>query len=207
VIGRFTQPALRRAAKPLLVLPLLLLPAAACSGIGSSSPSTADTAAVQKFVAIKEATDNMSKLIELIATASGTSQQLAGKYTGTAAEKRLLAGSKIGWNNVLVGVNNFTQTQAKAVPGLTPTVLGVRRMAINWSNGLNNLNKGKSHLAAPQIKALQKQARSMKKPIERTVARLATDACTIEKANPGFVSDAALKIDCDNAATLTASAG
>jgi len=78
---------------------------------------------------------------------------------------------------------------------------------INWSNGLNELNKGKSHLAAPQIKHLQKQARSMKKPIEQTVARLATEACTIEKANPGFVSDAALKVDCDNAATLTASAG
>lgn len=178
--------------------------AAACSGIGSSSPATVSTPAVQKFVAIKEASDATSRLIELIATANQTSGQLAGNQTGTPAEKQLLEGARIGWNNVVLGANSFTQQQADAVPVLADMISTVRSAAINWSNGLGTLNHGAPHPARPEIAKLQKRAGAMKKPIEAAVASIAKQACAIEKANPGFVTPAAVRSDCANAAQLAA---
>ena len=188
------------------MLPLLAV-AAGCAGLGSSSPATVSTPAVQRFVAIKEATDNTSRLIELIATANQTSAQLAPLRTKTAAETRLLGGAKIGWNNVLVGLNAFTPAEAAAVPGLATMIADARNVAIGWSNGLNSLNDGSAHPARPAIARLQKQARGMKSPIEKAVASLARQACTVEKANPGFVTPAAVQADCANADQLAAQAG
>jgi hypothetical protein len=201
VTRRGTAAALRRAPRVLVVLPLFAL-AAACSGIGSSSPATVSTPAVQQFVAVKEASDNTSRLIELIATANQTSSQLAATRAGTKAEAQLLEGAKIGWNNVVLGANLFSPAQAAAVPGLAAMVSAVRTTAIQWSNGLGKLDAGGSHPAEPAIAKLQKQAGAMRKPIENAVASIAKQACTIEKANPGFVSPAAVTSDCANAAQL-----
>ncbi len=202
--GRVAAPALRRASRLLALVPLVVM-AAACSGMGSSSPATVSTPAVQKFVAVKEASDNMTRLIELIATANQTSSQLAGERTKTTEESRLLEGAKIGWNNVALGANLFTPPQAAAVPGLAAMVSVVRTTAINWSNGLNTLNRGAPHPAHPAVAKLQKQAGAMRSPIEKAVASIARQACTLEKANPGFVSPAAVTSDCATADQLAAS--
>ena len=45
----------------------------------------------------------------------------------------------------------------------------------------------------------------MRSPIEKAVASIARQACTLEKANPGFVSPAAVRSDCANADQLAAS--
>jgi dihydrodipicolinate synthase/N-acetylneuraminate lyase len=189
----------------LLVLTPLVVLLSACSGMGSSSPATVSTPAVQRFVAIKEASDNTSRLIELIATANQTSSQLAATRTGTKTESQLLEGAKIGWNNVVLGANLFSPSQAAAVPGLAAMITAVRNTAIHWSNGLNTLNHGAPHPASPAIARLQKDAGAMKKPIEAAVASIARQACTIEKANPGFVTPAAVRSDCANADQLAAS--
>lgn len=187
------------------MLALLALPATACSGIGSSSPATVSTSAVQRFVAVKEATDNTSRLISLIAAANLTSSEVSRMRTQTPAETRLLNGAKIGWNNVLVGVNAFTPLQAAAVPGLMDMITTVRRTAINWSNGLGALNSGHPRPAGPAIAKLTRQAGMMKSPIEKAVAALARTACTLEKANSGFVTPAAAKADCAGADQLQGS--
>jgi hypothetical protein len=66
---------------------------------------------------------------------------------------------------------------------------------------------GATAWAASDIAALDKKARAMRSPIEKAAASLAKEACTLEKANPGFVSADAVKADCSNAAQLAATTG
>jgi hypothetical protein len=123
----------------LLAALLALSIAAGCGGQDAATSSRLTPADVQRYVAVKEATDNMTRLIELIGTADGTVDQLSRQRAGSASARSLMDGAKIGWNNVMVGLNAFTPSQAKEVSGLAGMVLAYRELAITWSNTLDHL--------------------------------------------------------------------
>ena len=106
-----------------------LLPAACSTSSGSDSPGLTPND-VQRYVAVKEASDNLAYLVELISTADGVVREFAQSRTGSPAADRLLSGAKLSWNNVLVGLNEFRPQQAVAVPELATMVEAQREAAI-----------------------------------------------------------------------------
>src|SRR5215813_13576888 len=96
----------RRWATIALVFGVLPLIAAACSSEGGgSSTSTLTPADVNRYVLTKEATANLTRVVYLISAADQTVQQLSHAPPGSADYRNLLYGSRLSWNNVVVGLN------------------------------------------------------------------------------------------------------
>jgi hypothetical protein len=151
-----------------------------CSTEGSSSSSTSlSPPVVQQFVAVKQATDNLTRVINLMAAADGTTRLFAQSRLGSSSAKSLLDGARLGWNNVVVGLNSFTPAQATAVRGLTGLVLRHRLIAIHWQNALDGLEPGYTRtelrraLAKPQREELA--ARGMLREVAATLAKTTCD--------------------------------
>ncbi|MGN6380316.1 MAG: hypothetical protein ACTHNU_15285, partial [Gaiellales bacterium] len=134
---------MRVATRVAAAIALGVLPAACATGCGgSSSNSDLTPADVQRFLAVKEATDNFSFLVELINTADGSVRSLETTPGHSAGG---LQGAKLSWDHVLLGLNMFHPAQAAAVPGLATTILATRQVAIQWGNALNGVTPHTSH--------------------------------------------------------------
>src|SRR5579862_8334158 len=183
------------------VLAVVLL-AAACGG-GSSDPLTPVT--VQRYLDVREATDNLARVTNLMATAELTSHQLETQRMTPAGVHRLVMGAEIGWNNVEVALDGFTPTQAGAIPALGPMVTGVRSTAIAWGTALGKLHDGDSPAQiAKALSSLERQDGSDRNLITAAALALARSACSLERAHSQFASPAATRGDCAAAARLAA---
>ena len=185
---------------------LSLLALASCSPGDSLQPAD-----VQKFIVTKEVTDNLSRLIAFVSTAEQGMVELAKQRPGSVNAQTLLAGARVGWNNVLAEVTNFSPAQAKEVPGLTNAVVSTRLAAIQWLNALNAaakpINTGSvksfsdlSHTFA-RARAAESKARVA---LASTVATLARMACDLETAHPNLAPAGAAAGDCAAASRLAA---
>ena len=164
---------------------------------------------VQRFVAVKEATDNLGRLIAMVDTANSTVGQLEQQHPASPAARRLLEGSQIGWNNVMVTLNAFTPNQAAAVDGLATTVVGTRAAAVSWLNALGalgpHLRTGANDLAISSALAEpRKSSAHVRSLLTGTAASLAHMACKLERAHPELAGKAAAAGDCAAAAHLGA---
>jgi hypothetical protein len=195
---------MRRATTAAAAIALGLLPAACSTSSGSDSPSLTPND-VQRYVAVKEASDDLSYLIELIGTGDSTVREFAQSPTGSAAADRFLSGAKLSWNNVLVGLNEFRPQQAVVVPELANFVQTQREVAINWGNALNGLGSH-PHLSqialAKRFAPVVKQEQQARKPLNQTAATLAKLACSLERTNTSLNSVSATRADCANALAL-----
>ena len=196
----------------LVVTALLLLVAAAGCSHGSGSDSADLTSAdVQRFVLAKEATDNLAYLLNLNATADETANQLAQQQPGSAAAGRLIDGTRVGWNNVLVGLNTFSPAQAAAVHGLAATVQATRQVAIEWTNTMDKLKTGPAprtkHAMVQMLAVPRKHELKARHYLGETAATLAKMVCSLERAHPQLAPPATATRDCENAARLSAAAG
>jgi hypothetical protein len=198
------MPAHPRALPAVLVVISL---ASACGG-GKSGTSLTPTD-VQRFVAVKEATDNTTRLVALLATADQTVGQLQASRSGPrAAFARLLNGAQIGWNNVLVGVDAYTPSQAGIVTGLSDTIRATRKAAIQWADALHAIGgrRGIDASSANQLaRAFETPRRSelgAVRSLRRTAATLARLACSLERAHPQLAGSRAALGDCNAAAQL-----
>ncbi len=181
-----------------------LLPAACSTSSGGDSPSLTPND-VQRYVAVKEATDNLAYLVELISTADGVSQEFATAPRGSSSADRLLAGAKLSWNNVLVGLNEFRPQQAEAVPSLANTIVTTREVAIKWGNALDALGSH-PHLSqralARHFASIEQQEQTGRKPLNQTAATLAKLACSLERTHSSLISVSATRADCANSLAL-----
>jgi hypothetical protein len=181
-----------------------LLPAACSSSSGSDSPTLTPND-VQRYVAIKEATDNLTYVVELIGTADGVVREFAMAPAGSTSANRLLTGAKLSWNNVLVGLNEFRPEQAAAVPGLASTIVATREAAIKWGNALNSLGNRprlSQNALAKHFETVAKQEQQSRKPLNQAAATLARLACSLERTHASLVSVPAMQADCENALAL-----
>jgi len=188
---------------------VLCLLATACGG-SSGGGSDLQPADVQRFVLAKEATDHLTRLVQLTATADDSISTLAGQEPGSAVAGRTIDGGLTGWNNVLVGLGNFTPAQAATGDGLTDAILANRAVAINWSNVLGDL---KAHPPATKAAMLQKMKTARAKELKArgllvtAAASLAKTVCTLERAHPELAPAGAAQSDCANADRLAQAAG
>ena len=128
---------IRRSAAALAAASVLL---AACGGDKPAEESSRLTPAeVQRFIAVKGAVDNLTRVLQLVSTADGTVDQLLRADPASKLAVRLADGAELGWNNVVVGLNAFTPPQAGAVEGLANSVGTTRAAAIAWQNSLGAL--------------------------------------------------------------------
>ena len=198
-----------RGLRSVVCVALLVLAAAAAGCGGGSASSSVTPADVQRFVAVEEATDNLGRLIAMIGTANMTVAQLEHQHPGSSSAQRLLAGSRIGWNNVLVGVNAFTPSQAAAVDGLAATVVGTRAAAVSWQNALDALGPrlragANDQVISSALAEPRKSSAHVRSLLTGTAAKLAQMACNLERAHPELAGRAAATGDCAAAAHLGA---
>ena len=195
---------MRRATTVAAAIALGLLPAACSTSSGSDSPSLTPND-VQRYVAVKEATDNLSYVVELIGEGDATVREFAQAPTGSGTADRFLSGAKLSWNNVLVGLNEFRPEQAAAVPGLATTVQAQREVAIKWGNALNALGSHprlSRRALAKHLASVEKGELQARKPLNQTAATLAKLACSLERSNTSLTSAAAAHADCANSLAL-----
>jgi hypothetical protein len=183
------------------VLVLLIMLGSACSGrsSGSGSPSaTLQPSEVQRYVLVKEATANLTRLIVLLQEADATVQHVTEQPVGSRSSTNFLAGARLSWNNVVVALNYFTQGQAREVPELEAMVGTHKLVTTAWLNALDHLAKHRpssrkdllTQLADPQNQELE--ARPL---IQAAAKALATAACKLqskhhELATPGDTATA-----------------
>jgi len=168
---------------------------------------------VQKFLVVKEVTDNFTRLIQFVGTAEQGIQTLSQQKPGTAKARGYLSGAKTGWQNVLVETTNFTPTQAKAIPGLADAVVATHEAATQWLLALNAVSEPIRDGSVSSFDALRgKFARAReaetraRAALQTTALSLARTACSLETANAGLASSGAATSDCTSASKL-ASAG
>jgi len=179
---------------------------ASCSSKNSLQPAD-----VQRFIVTKEVTDNLSRLIAFVSTGEQGIETLAKQRPGSANAQTLLAGARVGWENVLAEVTNFTPAQAKVVPGLANAVVASRLAAIQWMNALNvagpKLSKGTvksfADLSGTFARARSQEAKA-RAALAATVATLARMACQEETAHPDLAASGAAAADCTSASQLAA---
>jgi len=167
---------------------------------------------VQRFLVVKEVTDNLTRLIEFVGTAEQGMQTLSRQRLGTVSARRYLAGAKTGWQNVIVETTNFTPAQANAVPGLADAVIATHEAATQWLLALAAVSKQIDTGSVRSFGALtpkfalartdETKARAALATAARTLARM---ACGLETAHPGLASAGAAAGDCAAASGLGSS--
>jgi hypothetical protein len=193
---------LRRHAPAGAALVLCLL-AGACGGSGDDP--ALKPADVQRFVAVKQATDNLTRLVQLTGTADDSVNTLAGQRPGSAAAQRTIDGALTGWNNVLVGLGAFSPAQAAEAKGLTEAIVANRQVAINWSNVLGDLKANPPATKAAMLKpmtAARKKELKARGRLTAAAASLAKAVCSLERAHPELAPAGAAQTDCQNADRL-----
>ncbi len=183
----------------------LLALLASCSGGSAATTAPLGPADVQRFLAVKEATDNLTRVVQLIATADATEAQLETRRPGSPAVTALLAGLKLGWNNAAVGANAFTPAQAAVVPGLTQLILGTKSLSSAWQNAIDALGTGHAPVsftgAFARPRKLELTNRAL---LRKTAATLTRMACSLERAHTELVPAGAAATDCAAASALSA---
>jgi hypothetical protein len=167
----------------------------------AAEPPTLAPADVQRFIAVKGAIDNLTRVLQLVSTADGTVEQLLAADPESKAAARLAAGASLGWNNVVVGLNAFTAEQAQEIDGLVETVGTTRAAAIAWQNALQRHN-GRT-LAAGDLAGPQKRESQAKEALKQTAWTLAQAACDLERAHPQLAASGAAESNCSAAAKLS----
>jgi hypothetical protein len=177
---------------------------AGCSGGSAATTPALKPADVQRFVAVKEATDNLTRLIQLIGTADVTAAQLEAQHPGSPGSRALLAGLKVGWNNVAVGANAFTPAQAAAVSGLAQLVVGTKGLSTDWQNAIDAISAGHPKSFATAFAKPGKLELTDRALLAKVAASLAGSACSLERAHPELAPAGAVAGDCAAAAKLAA---
>jgi len=193
-----------------ILLVVLGLTAAGCGG--SSGDSQLTPSDVQRYVLAREAGDNLSRLIAFISTADSTTNRLATAKPGSQSAVSLAHGADLGWNNVVVELNNFTTQEAAAVPGLTALVQNYRVLATNWQAAVESIaqhggrpvgNQSLAHALLPNRKQEVKV-----RPFLTRFARFDAQAiCQLERAHSELAPPGDATHVCRDAALLGTSAG
>lgn len=189
----------------LLAAALLAIVLAAGCGGSSDPPANVTPGDVQRLILVKEATNSLTQLVNLINTANGTLAEYRHGPQGSAATRRLYGGARTGWNNVLVGVNTFTPAEAGAVSGLATTVVAAREQAIGWLNALHGVDPAAGRSAPSSAYAKpQKQSQHVRTLLRGTALTLARMACSLETSHPQLAVPATTHADCAAVNQLTA---
>ena len=186
----------------------LCLATAACGGGGDDA--ALKPADVQRFVQVKEATDTLTRLLQATATADDSANQLAQKQPGTGEAKRMVEGTRVGWNNVLVGLNAFTPAQAGTVHSLTGAIQTTRAIAITWLNTMDDLEHAPPatrHAMVVKMAVARKQELKGRDGLQLLAVELAKMTCTLERAHAELAPAGAAQTDCQNAGRLALSVG
>jgi hypothetical protein len=190
-----------------LAVGVLLLSAVACSsGSGGSSTSQVTPADVNRYVLTKEATANLTRVVYLISAADQTVGQLSHTRPGSVDYRNLLYGARLSWNNVVVGLNAFTQGQAVVVPQLTSTVGEHKLLTTTWLNALDALRKHPPKDRRALLKALsapQKQELDDRHLLQDAAAALAKETCALQLRHPELASAADTATACGAAKQLS----
>jgi hypothetical protein len=198
--------------RPMLIVALVALCAgsAACGGSDSSSAVTPVT--VAEYVALKEATDTMTRTLLSIQAADATTAQLAGGKGSPAQLKSLAQGVELSWNNVEVVMNGFTGAQGLVVPGLVKTVGAYKGLAISWQHGAEVLVKNggrppKGTTVQSLLAPLQRREEIMRPSLTKLGATIASRTCSIQKAHDQLAVTSAVAQSCAAARQLQQQAG
>jgi hypothetical protein len=193
-----------------ILLVVLGLGAAGCGGSsGDPQPTPSD---VQRYVLAREAGDNLSRLIAFISTADSTINRLATAKPGSPSARSLAHGADLGWNNVVVELNNFTRQEAAAVPGLTPLVQNYRILATNWQTKVETVAQhggrpaGRGTLAHT-LQATRKQELRVRPFLARFARSDALMICQLEREHKQLAPPGDAARACADAAQLGPSTG
>jgi hypothetical protein len=197
----------RRAAA---LLAVACIGAAGCGGGGDNAASDPGlTADVQAFVAVKGAVDNLTRTLQLVATADDTVSSLRQAGPSSGAARRFRDGAELSWNNVVVGLNGFTAGQAKAVPGLADSIEATRVAAIAWQNALGDLQgtvgtgRARRKAVAKALAEPRQDETAARAKLRSTAAMLAQLACALERRRPELAPAGAAASDCAAARQLS----
>jgi hypothetical protein len=192
-----------------ILLVALGLAAAGCGG--SSGDSQLTPSDVQRYVLAREAGDNLSRLIVFISTADSTINRLAAAKPGSPSARSLARGADLGWNNVVVELNNFNTQEAAAIPGLTALVQNYRILATNWQAKVEAIaqhggrSAGRTSLA-DALQANRHQELKVRPLLTRFARSDAQVICQLERAHQELAPPGDAARACADSAQLGASA-
>jgi hypothetical protein len=179
--------------------------ACASSSGGSAATRPLTPADAQRYVLAKEGTAELTRLIYLIQTADSTVQHFSHQRPGSPTSKRFLYGARIGWNNVVVGLNYFTQGQAVVVHQLTGMVGTHKLVSTAWLNTLDGLSHHPAASRRQLLKLLagpQKQELAARQLLTDAAAALSRVTCSLEQAHPELATTADAATACGSAKQL-----
>jgi hypothetical protein len=196
-----------RTAALITALAVALGSACSSSGAGSATTPPLTPADVQRYVLAKEGTADLTRLLYLIQSADSTVQHFSHQRPGSPASRRFLYGARVGWNNVAVGLNYFTQGQAVVVHQLTGMVGTHKLVSTAWLNTLDGLGKHPATSRRQLLKLLagpQKQELAARQLLNDAAAALSEVTCSLEATHPELAIAADAATACDSAKQLAA---
>jgi len=185
---------------------MLMLSGTACSH-GSSSSAQLTPDQVNRYVQVKGATASLTRLAYLISAADSTVQELSHQSPHSRTFRQLVYGARLGWNNVVVQLNDFTQAQAVVVPELTTTVGLHKTLATTWLNELDALRMHPPKSRQALLRSLsgpQKQELKNRYLLSDTAAALAKVTCALQLKYPVLATPADAATSCGTAKQLAA---
>jgi hypothetical protein len=165
-----------------------------------------------EYVAVKEATDTLTRTIQSIQAADATSAQLAGGKGSPARLKALAQGVELSWNNVEVVLNGFTGGEAVVIPGLAKTVGDYKNLAVSWQHGAEVLRKHggrppKGTTVQSLLGPLQTREELLRPSLTKLAGTIAARTCALQNAHHELATTSAIVQSCATAHQLSQQAG
>jgi len=199
----------RAGLRPAMVASLLcalLAGACGCSG-GSGSSGSLTPDQVNQFVLVREATDDMTHLLNAIRAADAGVVALEQERPATHRWREGARGEELLWSQVLTELNMFNQAQGTLVPQVEAAVAEHKRIATDWLSALVNAQKQPPSSREQMLRRwapLTKQEQRARHLLQDAALGLSRKGCALGTAHRNLMSDADLASTCAAAKALSA---
>lgn len=197
---------LRAGRRPAIVTVLICLFAAACgSGSGGGSDSLTPEQ-VNQFVLVREASDDMTHLLNAIRVADAGVVALEQRRPGSARWREGLQAEQLAWSQVLTELNMFNQAQGALVPQVEAAIGNHKEIAIHWLSALVAAQKQAPSSRQQELKqweGLTKEEQRARHLLQAAAAGLSNKGCALGTAHRSLMSAGDLASMCAAAKALS----
>jgi hypothetical protein len=197
----------RAGLRPVIVaclLCLLLAGASACGSGGGSGSLTPEQ--VNQFVLVREASDDMTHLLNAIRAADGGVVALEQRRPGSARWRDGVQGETLLWSQVLTELNMFNQAQGALVPQVETAIGRHKEIAVHWLSALAAAQKQAPSSRQQELKEWAKLTRDEQQArhlLKDAALGLSEKGCALGKAHSSLMSKGDLASMCDAAKALS----
>jgi uncharacterized protein YlxW (UPF0749 family) len=188
------------------VICALLAAACGCSGGGGSSDSLTPEQ-VNQFVLVREASDDLTHVLNSIRAADAEVIALEQLRPGTPRWHDGVHGEELQWSQVLTELNMFNRAQGAAVSQVETAVSQHKRIAIDWLSALEDAQKQPPASREEELKQwapLTKAEQQARHLLKDAALGLSKKGCALGTAHRSLMSDSDLASMCAAAKALSA---